>query len=139
MKSEIDKITEDFIFTVLQNEYVPGIVNYTDIFLLEQYKISIEETNKWLIDVFFKNYDNTKICNKIIFALSRIPYEILGEYGQKMALAGLYHTDIECLDASLRCFEYWDKKETLPLIRHRKFKQEFLNEYLESIIRDIDN
>ena len=58
--------------------------------------------------------------------------------GATMALASLSHQDLECKECAIRAFESWSTYESLAILRFVSVEDDWIKDYLNSVILDIE-
>ena len=56
-----------------------------------------------------------------------------------MALALLQHRSASVREFAIKAFENWNSKQSLMFLRNIKCDQQWLQDYLEEVIRDIES
>ena len=93
---------------------------------------------QWILNYYMKNADNSNKVIAILHAISRIPIELCGS--QIVSIAGLCLSskDPEIVEFALKVFENWKSVDLLSFLKSRKLSYDWLNSYLQDIIRYIE-
>lgn len=93
----------------------------------------------WLNDIYVNYYSDIKVLNAVLFTISRIENQSIRNSLITMAIAGLFHNDLEIRETSIRCFENWGDIASLKCLKtSQKDSVEWLNDYKKQVIRDIE-
>jgi hypothetical protein len=108
------KFTETIISTV----FVDGEDNMATIMFAQLLSIDKDATLKILNQLFVDNYDNERVCIKILALLNDYTYERLNPYSQIIALASVSHKSSRIKSAAFNLFSHWGNKEALKLLNN---------------------
>jgi len=109
-----NKFTETIISTV----FVDGEDNMATIMFAQLLSIDKDATLKTLNQLFVDNYDNERVCIKILTLLNDYTYEQLNPYSQIIALASVSHKSSRIKSAAFNLFSHWGNKEALKLLNN---------------------
>lgn len=93
----------------------------------------------WLNDLYVNYYSDTKVLNAVLFTISRIENQSIRSSLITMAIAGLFHSDLEIRETSIRCFENWGDNTCLKCLKtSQEDSVEWINDYKKQVITDIE-
>lgn len=121
-------------------------VEFCEKSFLEEYFIRTIESfgenkllaEQWILNYYMKNADNSNKVIAILHAISRVPIKLCGS--QIVSIAGLCLSskDPEIVEFALKVFENWKSVDLLSFLKSRKLSYDWLNSYLQDIIRYIE-
>lgn len=121
-------------------------VEFCEKSFLEEYFIRTLESfgenkllaEQWILNYYMKNADNSNKVIAILHAISRVPIKLCGS--QIVSIAGLCLSskDPEIVEFALKVFENWKSVDLLSFLKSRKLSYDWLNSYLQDIIRYIE-
>ena len=112
-------LAEDFIVSCLEN-------------------VEKELIQNWLEKFYYDHMDSSVMKLGLLHAISHIKYELLYPCGQSIALVGLTDPDDEVIEFSIKAFENWEDSSSISLLKGRKIKNEWLQKYLEEVIKYLE-
>lgn len=108
---------QEFVKTIRATRFEPGEDNAaTRMFaelLQEKYK---DEVLKLVNTLFVDNFDDPKLCVKILTMLGDYSYEDLKPFSQTIALASIANKNPRVKSAALNMFAHWGNKDALRLL-----------------------
>jgi hypothetical protein len=93
---------------------------------------------EWINALFLESFDNPFVLSAILRVLAHFDYVQIYPQGITMALTATGHADIEVRECGIRCFESWQDPESLKILRHLSFHEDWLSEYLTNVISDLE-
>lgn len=129
------------LLQIMRNEeYIAGEIpeseKYVRTVLAE---IGPERTMFWLTHIYETNFDKPAILIGLLHILSHFSYSTVSPNGPIMALALLQHRSASVREFAIKAFENWNSKQSLMFLRNIKCDQQWLQDYLEEVIRDIES
>lgn len=119
-----------------------GVVNESELYFKKLFEISRLESLNILMTLFFDSLDSeTQSINVLVSTLhliSHFEYEQIYPSGQLMALAALSHKNDLVCEFAIKCYENWEHYDGISKLRTIHFNKEWLNEYAEEVIRDLE-
>lgn len=109
---------QKFIDTIKSTTFVDGEDNMATIMFAELLSIDKDATLKILNQLFVDNYDNERVCVKILALLNDYTYEQLNPYSQTIALASVSHKSSRIKSAAFNLFSHWGNREALKLLNN---------------------
>lgn len=88
--------------------------------------------------IFVENINNEDIIVKIFHAISLLSYEQTFPNAQTMCLAALSVDNIAIQESAIQLFEEWRNEEALSLLKKIRIKEEWLKEYADKIIDELE-
>ncbi len=136
----IDKKASEIIRLVLSDDFVPGEITRTQLFLEK-----LAKTNKLLFEKAFQrswlklysNQNEYHLYNFICIA-SCLEYCLLNDYGKVLVLAGLSHKSDMVKEAAIRAVESWDAHDLVSTLEKTEvLTTDWLEEYRLNVIKDL--
>jgi len=130
------KIFSAHLYDILRNDsFVDGETCNTEVFLKKQFAyLGRKQTLDFLMRFYLPSYRNYHMMCGLMHALSHFEYKDVSPQGPILALALFTHKDIEVKEFSLKAFENWIAKESIPLLETTVFGIDWLDIYRESVI-----
>lgn len=134
------KYKEIFINTMM-NEFLEDgyISNSQKLYDIIQNEYGNITSTMFLGNVYKENALNNKIIKSILYILSKIKPNKLNGIEEGIIAFALMNKDYEIRDLALQCFEKWNDKRYLNLLRSLDMNVDFLQEYLNYIINELEN
>lgn len=112
-----EKRQQEFIRIIRETRFEPGEDNaatlmFADL-LHEKYR---DEVLKLMNLLFVDNFDDSKLCVKILTMLGDYSYDELKPYSQSIALASIANKNPRVKSAALNMFAHWGNKDALRLL-----------------------
>lgn len=117
-KSFDSQYKNKFTETIKSTVFVDGEDNLATIMFAQLLSIDKDATLKTLNQLFVDNYDNERVCIKILALLNDYTYEQLNPYSQIIALASVSHKSSRIKSAAFNLFSHWGNKEALKLLNN---------------------
>ncbi len=108
---------QEFIQLIHSTRFEPGEDNaatrmFADL-LKERYR---DEVLKLMNTLFVENFDDSKLCVKILSMLGDYSYDELKPFSQSIALASIANKNPRVKSAALNMFAHWGNKDALRLL-----------------------
>ena len=129
--SEFESTIKNIIF---HDEYYDGELSAS-----EQYMIEANEQGhlKVVLDALMKIYvsslDNLHILEGILVMISCVPYDVVAPAGQVMAMGLLSNKELSIRDKAIQCFEKWNSKKGLDILKNLKCSPKWLQQYVDQV------
>lgn len=130
--------TQTLISVMKHDDFEYGMSSNSDILIQEHLSINKIATMDWLNSIYVNHPDEDTIILGLLRIISRIDYDIAFPIGPRMAIEALSHKNIEIQDCGIRAFENWENKDNLPFLKNIQMSQEWLQKYLEQVIKDLE-
>lgn len=141
-RERANKLKKDFakrLIQLLNDEYFEyGFENACDLLVKEQMSINASVTRECLNTIFIENFGNPVIVIGILRLVARFENEVISPEGVTMATSAIAHKDGEICDCGIRAFESWGSYQHLPILRNIEPKEDWLKDYLNSVIKNIE-
>ncbi|MBL4571840.1 MAG: hypothetical protein JKY86_02035 [Gammaproteobacteria bacterium] len=103
--------------------------------LFEQNKLA---TKSWLLMLYYEFSSDICIASGILRTFSNLDPDDVNPEGQILAKSALQDVHTEIQEAGLRALENWYSIDCLPFLKTIRCKEEWLQDYLDSIISDME-
>ena len=130
--------TQKLKLFILEEPFEYGFENKADKLVLENLEINRIATKEWINKIYLNNYSNSEYTIGILRLVSRLKIEEISPQGPTMAIAALSHKDEEIQETAIRAFENWSSLEHIDILKSVKVKSEWLADYLNSVIKNIE-
>lgn len=136
---KIEKAVNDITAMLSRDEFIDGEISTSERYMEDVYQIGdLDCIKEALMRVYTKNYSNSHIVVGTLMMISRIPYDLAEPNGTLMALGLLSHKDLEVRDRAIQCFERWNSKKGLVILRNIKCSPKWLQNYADKVIAYIE-
>jgi hypothetical protein len=132
------QFSDNLISLIKEEPFEYGYDNQTDIFVRKLMDENRVVTKEWLNNIFNRNFGNSNIIIGILRLIARFSHSDIAPQGQTMATAALIHKNFEVQECAIRAFESWASLESLEILKNINVHIDWLKDYLESVIRDIE-
>jgi len=139
MQKKIIDENQPVLYGLLNDyDYEMGYESKAEIFFNELYKKYAMTADVIMENIYLENMEgNIHLLRHMLFIIAELPKERRKNM-TIIALAGLSNPDNEVKDLSIRCFEVWNEKKYIPTLRKLKVDADWLKEYLEEVIEDLE-
>lgn len=134
-----------YILNLLENDiYEPGVITQLQRYIERQLK---EENagnqpkgiQQLLGDIYLECFQNSvAMFVNLLQVVSQIDYALISPAGPIMAIAATRHEDCEVREYGLRCYENWEDKASLKILKKLHFEETWLQNYLNMLIADLE-
>lgn len=137
--TKIAGLINEITATIMRDEFVDG-----DISESEKYIQRVETTFEFdcvkeaLVKIYTQNYSNSHIATGLLMMISSVPYDKMEPVGPVMALGLLSHKDLEVRDRAIQCFERWNSKKGLDILKNLSCSPKWLQKYVNAVIKYIE-
>lgn len=139
MQKKIIEEHSPILYSMLkESEYEMGFESKAERYFNDLYKKFEDTADLILQNIFWDNrIKNIHIVKEILFIIAELP-----KHRRKnlyyIPITGLDNEDDEVKDLSIRCFEIWNEKENLDILKNHAFDADWLEDYRISVIRDLE-
>lgn len=128
LSNEIQKI-------ILHDEFIDGEISRSELYMKEICNnYPIDYVLKALMQVYASNLLETRILEGVLAMLSCVPYDTVAPDGQIMAIGLLSNKELEIRDRAIQCFEKWNSKKGVSILRSLECHPKWLQKYVEKVI-----
>jgi hypothetical protein len=126
-----------FLVSVKESVFDYGYSSDAEIYFLASIEDVCEMSFLWLNEVFVENFDKTDVIEGLLRVIANIPYITIDSTGLTIATAALSHKSDIIKENAIRAFENWNDERCLPVLENIECANDFLQEYLDSVIAGI--
>lgn len=138
-KMKIEKAVNEITMMLSRDEFIDGEISVSERYVEDAYESGdLDCIKEALMEVYTKNYSNSHMVVGILMMISRIPYDVVEPKGTLMALGLLSHRDLEVRDRAIQCFERWNSKKGLEILRNVECSPKWLQNYADKVIAYIE-
>ena len=121
------------------DEYVDGEVSQSEIFMKEAYENEqMDYVMEALMQIYMDNLSNVHVLEGILVMVSCVPYEVVQPKGQAIAMGLLSNKELLIRDRAIQCFERWNSKKGLDVLKSLDCQPKWLQKYVDKIIKYIE-
>ena len=91
-----------------------------------------------LMQIYLKNLQNVHVLEGILVMISSVPYEVVEPKGQTMAIGLLTNKELLVRDRAIQCFEQWNSKKGLGVLKSLDCQPKWLQRYVDKVIMYIE-
>ncbi|MBF0475704.1 MAG: hypothetical protein HQK59_07695 [Deltaproteobacteria bacterium] len=130
-----EKYTKELLRLIQEQDFEYGFYSPADLFVRKLMEQNATLTKEWLHSVFVDYSSDLKI---MIGLLQVILHMDISPQGLIMAQMALAHADVEVRECGIRALENWGTIESLNILRTLKDQEEWLQEYIDQVISDLE-
>lgn len=139
---EIEECRKRFTETLLQliheEIFEFGMENEADTFVQGNLRYNPVFTKEWLNHILLEHFDDVEVATGILRIVSHLKYEEIYPTGPTMALSVLNHKNAGIQECGIRAFENWGNADSLEYLKHIRCEEEWLQDYLEQVVSDLE-
>lgn len=129
---------KNFIQLLRESEFEFGYTTPADDYLKHAIVNYGTFAREWINHIFVSRFSDSSIIIAILRVISHFEYNQMIPQGMTMATSAMVHKDIEVKECGIRCFENWEAPENIDILKSVNISEEWLNEYLQDVIRDLE-
>lgn len=138
-KSKIMQFSNEISIIINHDEYVDGEVSQSEIFMKEAYENEqMDYVMEALMQIYMDNLSNIHVLEGILVMVSCVPYEVVQPKGQAIAMGLLSNKELLIRDRAIQCFERWNSKKGLGVLKSLDCQPKWLQKYVDKIIMYIE-
>ena len=121
------------------DEYIDGVLSVSELFMRAAYERGqMDSTMDALMLLFRESRNDTHVLEGILVMIAAVPYEAVWPNGQAIAEELVSHPELLVRDRAIQCYERWNSKKGLDVLRRLDCTPEWLQQYVDEIILDIE-
>jgi hypothetical protein len=133
-----NRFTDTLLHLIREEIFEYGMENAADIFVQEHLKNNPFITKNCINSIFLKNFANIGVTTGLLRIIAHLDYTEIEPTGPTIAVAALSHENAEVRESGIRAFENWEDISSLEYLKHIKCKEQWLQDYLEQVIIDLE-
>lgn len=138
-KGKIMQFSNEISLIINHDEYVDGEISQSEIFMKEAYENKqMDYVMEALMQIYMDNLSNIHVLEGILVMISCVPYEVVQPKGQAMAMGLLSNKELLIRDRAIQCFERWNSKKGLDVLKSLACQPKWLQKYVDKIIMYIE-
>jgi len=141
-KQRLDRFRKEFssnLFKCLkEQDFEYGVDTPADELVRKMLAKNESVTKEWLNELFVENFSDQVVIIGLLRVISHFYYQEVSPQGPTMALAALSNANAEVRECGIRAFENWSNMESLKVLKNIKCDEQWLNDYLQQVITDIE-
>lgn len=131
----ISQLANDIKGIIQRDEFIDGEISNSELYMKELCaKYPVDCVLKALMQVYSSNLLNSKILEGVLVMVSCVSYETAEPDGQVMAMGLLSNRELEIRDRAIQCFEKWNSKKGIPVLKSLDCHPKWLQKYVEKVI-----
>lgn len=133
--SLISQLTHEIRSIIQQDEFIDGEISHAELYMKEICtNYPIEYILKALMQIYSSNLRDPHILEGVLVMISCVPYEAVEPDGQIMAMGLLSNKELIIRDRAIQCFERWNSKKGVPVLKSLNCHPKWLQNYVEKVI-----
>lgn len=138
-KGKIMQFSNEISIIINHDEYVDGEVSQSEMFMKEAYENEqMDYVMEALMQIYMDSLSNIHVLEGILVMISCVPYEVVQPKGQTIAMGLLSNRELLIRDRAIQCFERWNSKKGLDVLRSLDCQPKWLQRYVDKIIKYIE-
>lgn len=138
-KAVITEFANEIYAIISHDEYDDGELSRSEIYIREACESkNIEYVMDALMEIYMSNLNNYHVLEGILIMVSSIPYEDAYPKGQIMAMGLLSNKELLIRDRAIQCFERWNSKKGLKVLKNLECNPQWLQRYVDKVIMYIE-
>lgn len=134
-KGKIMQFSNEISIIINHDEYIDGEVSQSEIFMKQAYENEqIDYVMEALMQIYLNNLSNIHVLEGVLVMISCVPYEAVRPKGQTMAMGLLSNKELLIRDRAIQCFERWNSKKGLGILKSLDCQPKWLQKYVDKII-----
>jgi len=133
-----NRFTDTLLHLIHEEIFEFGMENAADMFVQEHLKNNPFVTKNCINSIFLKNFANIGVTTGLLRIIAHLNYTEIEPTGPTIAVAALSHENAEVRECGIRAFENWEDISSLEYLKHIKCKEQWLQDYLEQVIIDLE-
>ena len=136
---KIEMAVNEITTLILKDDFIDGEISESEKYMEVAYKSdNFDCIKEALMKVYTNNFSNSHIVVGILMMISRVPYDAIEPKGTLMALGSLSHKNLEVRDRVIQCFERWNSKKGLVILKSIECSPAWLQNYANKVISFIE-
>jgi hypothetical protein len=132
-----ERFKNQFLASIKESVFDYGYSSDAENYFLSTIDSVGETCLLWLTEVFAANFDKAGVIEGVLRVIANIPYDTINSTGLTLATAALSHKSDVVKENAIRAFENWNDERCLPVLENIECANDFLQEYLNSVIAGI--
>lgn len=138
-KGKIMQFSNEINIIINHDEYVDGEVSQSEIFMKDAYENEqMDYVMEALMQIYMDSLSNIHVLEGILVMISCVPYEVVHPKGQAIAMGLLSNKELLIRDRAIQCFERWNSKKGLDVLKSLDCQPKWLQKYVDKIIKYIE-
>ena len=138
MQGFAEKHTPELLNLINETGFEYGYDSPAEALVQRLFKNNKAFTKEWLNRVYISYISDVDVLTSILHIISHIDYSEVLPQGQTIALAALANINPQVREGGIRAYENWDASDSLDILKNTKCAEEWLQEYLNSVISGIE-
>ena len=132
-----ENYTKEIHRIICEQDFEYGFDSPADLFVRELMEQNEAITKEWLNAIYIEQFSDIRVVIGLLQVVSHLQYPEIYPQGPTMALAALSHANSEVRECGIRAFENWGTIESLNILRNVKCTENWMQEYLSQVIKDL--
>ena len=128
--------------SVINDFYEPGMISPLEKYLTDSFE---DEDSGKVQRIMYDLYqyatkeNNHKLLVNVLIVLSELPLSIINNETKKIVCKALKNSDPELEELGIRCFENWEDKEGINILKKYSFNESWLDDYAKSVCEYLES
>ena len=137
--AEIVRLSNEIRAVINRDEYIDGEISRSELFVIETYQNGqMDLLMEALMQMYMSSISDVHVLEGILTMISSVPYEAVYPKGQTIATGLLSHEDLLIRDRAIQCFERWNSKKGLCVLKDFHFQPDWLQIYANKVMLYIE-
>lgn len=124
---------------IANDEYIDGVLSVSEQFMRVAYgRGQMDSMMEALMLLFRRSCNDTHVLEGMLVMIASVPYEAVWPNGQAIAGELVSHPELQIRDRAIQCYERWNSKKGLDVLRRLDCTPKWLQKYVDEIILDIE-
>lgn len=138
-KNKVKQVYNEINIIINHDEFIDGEISQSEIFMKEMYnQEKMDYVMESLMQIYLENLSNVHILEGVLTMISAVPYEAVEPKGQTMAMGLLTNKELLIRDRAIQCFEQWNSKKGLNVLKSLECEPKWLQKYVDKVIMYIE-
>ena len=138
-EDSIESLSYEIYARIAKDEFIDGKITVSELFMRTAYERgqmdSMMDALKFL---YRRNHADNHVPEGILVLIAAGPYETVWTNGQAIAEELVSHPELLVRERAIQCYERWNSKKGLDVLRRLDCTPEWLQQYVDEIILDIE-
>ena len=136
---EPESLSYNIASIIDHDEYIDGELSRSAMFMKNALKNKqMDNVMEALMRLYMRNLTNTHVLEGILVMLSSVPYDAVAPKGQVIVAGLVSNEELLIRDRAIQCYECWNSKKGLNVLRSLNCQPKWLQAYVDQIILDIE-
>ena len=138
-KRKILQCENEILAIIQSDDYIDGEVSKSELYMEEAFENNqLDYVQEALMQIYYSNIQNAHILEGVLIMFSCMPYDAVEPKGQIVAMGLVSNKELIVKDRAIQCFERWNSKRGLDVLRSLDCHPNWLQKYVDKVIMYIE-